>query len=838
MSLPGKPLPSRAAIPALLWRNALRYHLQHRWQTLLSVLGILLGVMMVVAVDLASTSARRAFELSVESVSGSITHQIVGGSQGVPEQVFTRLRTELGLRRSAPVITADVQLGGQSLTLLGLDLVSEASLQRRLPGLQSAELDLLRLAAGALAAPNAVLLPAAAAQQAGLAVDAGFTLDAPWSALPLTLAGTLDDASAQLLFTDIAVAQRLLQRFGRLDSIDLVLQQDEVAALRAWLPAEVTLVDAAGRNAALTQMTEAFHVNLLAMSLLALLVAALLIYNTVSLSVLERRASFGVLRALGLRRGELGQLILAETAVLGVVASALGVAAGVWLGSFLVQLVTRTIDDLYFALSVREYLVQPLLLLKGFSWGLALTLLAAALPAWQAGRSPPITLQQRGQDGLALQRRLPWFTALAVLLLLAGVVVLRAGGDLVQGFVALFLLVFGFCLLVPQLLHVLLKLLLGSAVVRNSFALRLALRAIASGLDRTALAVAALTVAVSVTVGVGLMVSSLRDTVLLWLDQTLPGDVQVTQVETGSGISPALRAMVAQHEDVQDVLDAWLVETESSVGPLRVQSAAAAMDSWLFVKEGALPDADSVMISEPLASLQQLAIGDSLQLLTATGSRTLRISGIFYDYNTGAPFVALSAAQLQAFWPAAVARRLTLTLREGADAEAVAAALRTTLRADGESALVTANSSIHAVTLAIFDRTFAITHVLRILAIVVAFVGVFSAMLALQLQRLRDYAILRAGGMTLGEVARLILLQTLVMGTLAGLLSLPLGLLMSEVLIDVINMRSFGWSMQHSVPPSVLGEAVLLAIVAALLAGLYPARRVAAVHPADALRGE
>jgi len=834
VSLPGK------ALPPLLWRNALRYHWQHRWQTLLSVLGILLGVMMVVAVDLASTSARRAFELSVESVSGSITHQIVGGSQGVPEVLYTRLRTELGLRRSAPVLSAEVRLQGQSLTLLGLDLVSEASLQRRLPGLDTGALDLTRLAAGALRTPNAVLLPAAAALQAGLPVDASFTLNPPYADLPLTLVGTLDAGSnsAQLLFTDIAVAQRLLQRIGRLDSIDLILADAEAEQLRAWLPGEVTLVEAAGRNAALTQMTEAFHVNLLAMSLLALLVAALLIYNTVSLSVLERRAGFGVLRALGLRRGELGKLILVETALLGVVASALGVAAGVWLGSFLVELVTRTIDDLYFSLSVREYLVQPLLLLKGFGWGLGLTLLAAAVPAWQAGRSPPITLQQRGQDGLALQRRLPWFTALALVLLVSGAVVLRSGGDLVQGFVALFLLVFGFCLLVPQVLHLLMNGLLRSAVVRGTFALRLALRAIQSGLDRTALAVAALTVAVSVTVGVGLMVSSLRDTVLLWLDQTLPGDVQVTQVETDGGISAAVRALVAAQADVVDVQDSWLIATESNVGPLRVQSAAGALDSWLFMKEGELLDESSVLISEPLASLHQLAVGDSLQLLTATGTRTLHISGIFYDYNTGTPFVAVSAAQLQAFWPDAVARRLTLTSREGANPEALAAELRTTLRSSNDPALVTANSSIHAVTLAIFDRTFAITHVLRILALVVAFVGVFSAMLALQLQRLRDYAILRAGGMTLGEVARLIVLQTLVMGTLAGLLALPLGLLMSDVLIDVINMRSFGWSMLHSMPPSVLVEAVLLAVVAAVLAGLYPARRVAAVHPAEALRGE
>jgi len=382
------------------------------------------------------------------------------------------------------------------------------------------------------------------------------------------------------------------------------------------------------------------------------------------------------------------------------------------------------------------------------------------------------------------------------------------------------------------------QVLLRSAVVRGTFALRLALRAIQSGLDRTALAVAALTVAVSVTVGVGLMVSSLRDTVLLWLDQTLPGDVQVTQVEAENGISAAVRALVAQQDDVVEVLDSWLVATESNLGSLRVQSAAGPLESWLFMKEGGLQDDDSVLISEPLASLHQLGVGDSLQLLTAAGTRTLRISGVFYDYNTGTPFVAVSSGQLQAFWPDAVARRLTLTLREGADAEALAAELRAALRGDSDPTLVMANSTLHAVTLAIFDRTFAITHVLRILALVVAFVGVFSAMLALQLQRLRDYAILRAGGMTLGEVARLIMLQTLVMGTLAGLLALPLGLLMSDVLIDVINMRSFGWSMLHSLPPSVLGEAVVLAIVAALLAGLYPARRVADVHPAEALRGE
>lgn len=844
MSLPGSHGVPR--IPALVWRNALRFHAQHRWQTLLSLLGIVLGVMMVVAVDLASTSARRAFALSVQSVSGTLTHQIVGGSQGVPEQLYTRLRTELGLRRSAPVVTGEVRLSDSRLTLLGLDLVSEGSLQRELPGLRQDALTLTRLAAAALTQGNAVILPETLAQRLGLPVGAEFRLAAPHAAIALQLVGVLpaaEGSAGDVLFADIATAQRLLDRSGRLDSIDLILDAAQAAVLRNWLPPGLSLVEADGRNASLEQMTEAFHINLLAMSLLALLVAALLIYNTVSLSVLERRHGFGVLRSLGLTRAELARLILLETAALGVFASALGVLAGVWLGSFLVELVTRTIDDLYFTLTVREFLIDPLLLLKGFGWGLGMTLLAAALPAWQAGRSPPVTLQQKGQDGAALQRRLPWYSGVALLLLAVGYGVLHSGGGLVRGFVALFLLVFGFCLLVPQLLHWLLRCLLCLPSVQHRFGLRLALRAIESGLDRTALAVAALTVAVSVTVGVGLMVASLRDSVLLWLDQSLPGDVQLTWLAPGGGFDAGLQQVVAGQSGVAGLRQGWQLEAESSVGHLRLQAAEGAADDWLYLKQGAPGGLDEILIAEPAAAFLQLTPGDALTLDTAAGRKTLRISGVFYDYSTGNPLLALSQAQLEAFWPGLLPTRLTLYLDDVASASlAQEQALLDTLRHDftrrGLNVLVTPNRSIYAGTLFIFDRAFAITQVLRLLAVVVAFVGVFSAMLALQLQRLHDYAVLRASGMTSAEVALLILRQTLVMGLLAGLLALPLGLLMSDVLIDVINLRSFGWSMQHSIPGRVLLEAVVLATLAAVLAGIMPARRVARVQAAEALQGE
>lgn len=833
MTLPGKP----AWLPALLWRNALRHASRHPAQTFLSLLGIALGVMMVVAVDLANHSARRAFALSVEAVRGTVTHSIVGSTQGVPESVFASLRTGTGLRRSAPVVEGELRLGGRRLTLLGLDPVSEAALQRRLPGLELDTLGLVGLASAALMAPGAIFLPEGLAAELRLVQGSSIALDPP-EGPQLTLVATLpeQEAGTRLAIMDIAAAQEVLGRQGWLDRIDLVLEEAEVARLEAWLPADLRLVEAGSGQASLEQMTEAFHVNLLAMSLLALLVAALLIYNTVTLSVLERRGEFGVLRAQGVTRAQLLVLVLGEAALLGLLASAIGVLLGIWLGSQLVDLVTRTIEDLYFTLAVRAYRIAPLLLLKALAWGLGVTLFSAFLPALQAARSQPATLQQRGQGEQALRGQLRALAPVGLLLLLAAWLLLRGDGDLLRGFVALFMAVAGYCLLVPLVLQGAL-LVLQHVLPSGSLTWYLALRAVRSGLDRCALAVAALAVAVSVTIGVGIMVASLRDSVLLWLDQSLPGDVQVVSRDA-DGLPPGLEQRLFTVEGIAALQQAWQFEAESSVGRLRLVAGSGAPEDWLYFQSGELPDQDAIAISEPMAFLFSLQEGDVLDLYTPAGRHPLRISGIFHDYSTGTPVAALSGPQVAALWPGLAPSRLSLRLLDSQDPEELAARLRELPEFREARLAATPNRAIREQTLRIFERTFAITDVLRLLAIGVAFVGVLGAMLALQLQQARDHAVLRACGMTGRELARLILWQTLLLGACAGLLALPLGLLTSEVLIDVINRRSFGWSMQHSLPGGVLLQALLLAIVAAVLAGVAPARRLTRLQPAEALRGD
>jgi len=824
--------------------------MQHPWQTWLGFTGIMLGVMMVVAVDLANSSAGRALDLSVATINGNLTHQILAGSPGVPDAVFTRLRTELGIQRSAPTISGQVRIGSESFTLLGLDLFSELSLQRQRPGMPASTAQVLGLSTLALGQPDSILVNAATARRLQVQTGETLLLSEGGRAHQLTVLGllppTADAATDNVLFTDIATAQQVLNKPGVIDSIDLILDPDEVNLLQDWHPEpNLRLVAVDSRNASLTQLTNAFHINLLAMSLLALLVAALLIYNTMSLSVLERRASMGVLRSIGVSQGGLIRLVLMESAVLGVLASLAGVMLGLLLGQGLVKLVTRTVDDLYFNLTVTRFIPDYLVMLKGWSWGVGITVAAALLPAWQAGQSPPITLQHRQEDQTVWQQRLPWLGVGGVLLLLLGyAVVLPASDSLVSGFVALNLIIFGFCLLVPVFMTVTLKAILHLPSAVLTLAGRMSLRNLQYGINRSGLAVAALTVAVSVTVGVGVMVGSFRQTVILWLDQTLSGDVQISRLDDGPGLPEALIQRIVSTAGVSGWLLGYSTPTDTPFGPVRIMAFDGSQDPPLYMK-AAQPDATqafnagaAVYVAEPFAWLHNLALGDTLAFAGPEGEQSTRIAGIFYDYTTGPGLMVMAPAAYTRLWPGQPPSRLTLSLGDPADTAAMVRTLRSLT--DGESGTigVAGNADIRTITLAIFDRTFAITRVLRMLAILVAFVGVLSALIALQLQRMREYAVLRATGMTVGDIISMIAIQTLVMGLYAGVLAIPLGLLMSQVLIDVINVRSFGWSMQHVLPAGVLVQALILAVGAAALAALAPMRAVARVQPALALRGE
>ncbi|MEZ0174073.1 MAG: ABC transporter permease [Candidatus Reddybacter sp.] len=834
-----------------IWaKQSLRFMRQHLGQTLLTVLGIALGVAAVVAVDLANSSARRSFALSLQALTGPSTHFLSGGPSGINEVLYPRLRRELGLDKVAPRIQASVRVQGLTFTLLGMDILAEQAMQRhRFIGLGSNKLSKL------FQDPNRVVLERRSARNLQLEEGDSFELRYQGHTTRVYLGSTFVSpnpaASEGIIFADLSVVQEILGRLGTLDRIDMILSPRQYQSLSHWLPDSVRLVEAGSRNRSLQQMSESFHINLAAMSLLALLVSALLIYNTLTFSVLRRRSQLGILRSLGQTPRELFSMILVEALALGVIGTLLGILLGLAIGQSLVNLVTRTINDLYFVLSVREVFLDPFSLLKGGVLGLGMTLLAALLPARAAASTRPITVQQRSSLEQQWRRQLPRLSLCGSGLLAAGFGLLQISTlTLVMGFCALTLLVLGFSLLIPLLVLAAsrLALKLFKPWLRGPYIF--ALRGIGANLSRTGLAVAALCVAVSATVGVNIMITSFRATVNTWLEQTLAGDVYISTPGRASsrgspGLPPELISQLTQLPEIAGYSSARTVEVETEYGLQRLwavtNSAHQSRPTLLQSVEAALlrfSRGEGVLISEPFAYHQQLSTADTLTLFSPGGAIELPVLGVFRDYRSSRGLITLSQTFYQRHWQDFGLSTLALYGTEQSSQQTLLQTVRSITRAQPGEILVSSNRELRQTSMTIFDRTFAVTHVLRMLTIVVALIGILSALLSIQLEQKKQFAILRACGTTPRQMIGAILLQTTVLGAISGILALPLGWLMSEVLIDVINRSAFGWSMDHLFPPLVIGEALGLALIAALLAGLYPAWHTSRANIAGALRHE
>ena len=841
-----------------------------------------LGVAVVFAVDIANESAKRAFSLSLDTVTGRTTHQIVAGVNGVDETLYTKLRTELGIRNSAPVVQGEITLRGvaasgnqsgsktdsESLQLLGVDIFAEPMFrdQANRTNTNLASLRLLR--------QGAVILADTTANRLG--VDAGDYLSIAGSDRQLELISLVDTqlqpGFEAIAMVDISTAQDALGLQGRLSRIDLILPlpgsdsdssqsiERDIQIIEKALPG-VRVSEAARRNDSLTQMTEAFHTNLLAMSLLALLVGAFLIYNTVTLSVIQRRQTFGQLRALGIQRQELFRSILAETLVFAFIGTLAGIVVGYFLGSALLTLVTRTINDLYFTLDVRQVEFSAFTLIKACLIGLGVSLLSALPPAFEASNSPPGVVLQRTSVERRVSALAPVIFLAGVFLLLIGLVILWLSSvSLWAGFLAIFFIVAGYSLMIPKLLIVITEFASrrsGSGSTLGNYPIR----SMTASLSRTSVAIAALAVSVSATAGVGIMIGSFRVSVEQWLVSTLESDVYIS-AKSGESIPEPVLEKLTSLDNLTGLRQSRMTEVESDTAQVRlmaVYSTGRSTARYQFKEHSnqtalsnnrskkdrpsalqrvqSLENADRLIISEPFANKSNLSVDDTLTLFTDAGPIPFVIAGVFTNYTSGKGLVVVSMNTYHRHWNDRSISSVGLSFvdtGESAEVEAIKSELRSIVAGEGLS--LRSNIQIRDRSLQIFDRTFSITHVLRLLTIGVAFVGSLSALMALSLERRAEYAVLRALGITPAELRKLLIIQTGLMGLIAGVLALPLGIAMSQILVSVINVRSFGWTMDFVIPPKVLLESLVLAIIAALLAGIYPAQKLSGLSPAEALR--
>jgi putative ABC transport system permease protein len=838
------------------YRASFSYLLRHPWQLALALLGISVGVAVIVAVDLANASARKAFLLSMDAITGEATHQVIGGPRGVDENVYAQLRVKHGRRAIAPVIEGSVTIDDTTLSVLGVDLFAEREIRTftwEANGGNADEGGANSLFAQFLVKPGAVTTTQQTAEQLGVSVGDTFDLYVDGKKRQATLLATLpDDGNGslnRLLVTDIATAQEWLGLAGWLSRIDVRIANGDdsaIATLKQALPEGTQLLSAAGRTRSTAEMSQAFMTNLTAMSLLALLVGLFLIFNSVNFSVLQRRPLIGVLRALGLTRRQLLAMILVEATVLGTVAAAFGVVLGVALGEQLLELVSRTINDLYFRVNVSNVSISTFSIVKGLVAGIGAALVAAAVPAIEATSYHPRLAMTRSTLEHGARRALPFIALLGVAIMVSAILLILASGtNLVAGLAAVFLLILGFAMCVPLFVRFASNLAAPLADRLGGTSARMAVAGIASGLSRTGVAIVALAIAVSATIGVSVMVDSFRSSVSTWLQQSLQADIY-TGLERSGAMDPDLIDAIRNIEGVIDMSTRKRASVEDANGrtELRVFEMPPAsyagtelIDADPSEAWAAWESSDTVFVSEPYAYQNAVGAGDTVVLPTDIGPQEFAIAATFQSFDINASGIMMSRATYARHFEDDSVDSLGLYLADGVSVDAVIGEIET-LSADRQELYISSNAGLRELSMRIFDRTFVITDILYWLTLGVAFIGILSAMLALQLERAREFATLRALGMTPTQVGSMITAQTGVIGLLSGIAAVPLGVVMAWVLIKVINRRAFGWQIDMSISADILLVSVAFAVGAALLAGLYPAYRAGRSQPAIAMREE
>jgi putative ABC transport system permease protein len=556
------------------------------------------------------------------------------------------------------------------------------------------------------------------------------------------------------------------------------------------------------------------------------------------------------LRLLGVTRQQIFKLIIGEAFLLAIIGTLVGIVLGIALGQGLLYLISGTINAIYFRIDAASLMITPLQIGKGVLLGISATLLAVLPPAFEATRLSPVKVLARSQLESGSRHLIKKVGLISVVLILGGLALaFFSGKSITMGLVSIFLILLGFGLLTPVVTLLLMKLIEGLFGRFFGVLWRLPARMVSAEISRTGIAIAALMIAVSATIGMDLMIGSFRQTVAQWVHSSLPADLYVALPGEKMTADKAL----ADHRLKEKIANLDGVKMLSSAlhtklivdGQLTKLSAfelnEKSKEGFIFKHKVAddfwekFENQQTVMVTEPYAYHHAIKPGQKIRLRTDQGDQAFEVIAIYTDYTGDQGHLAMSRQNYQHYWFDLGYSGIGVYAREGADLQQLENQISQLLTAQQS---VKSDQDIYKASMEVFEQTFTITETLRWLSAAIAFVGVFSALMALQFERTRQLGILRAIGITSRQLTVLIISETGLMGLVAGLLAIPVGFVVAYVLIFVVYQRSFGWTMAFYIDSGVLYQGVGLAFVAALLAGVFPAIKMARTKPAEALRTE
>lgn len=826
-------------------------------RTALTILAIALGVAVVLAIDLAGTAATGSFRSSMETLAGDNNLEIISAG-GVPENVMGALSAlPYPVRISARIEDYAVAIDTKhSYPLLGLDLIAES--EGHEDGVPAFRTEHPEDALKYLGEYNSVWV----GESLGPKTGDHISLLINDRVREYVVRGLYPDANgnASAMVMDIAAAQDALNRYGRVDRI--LAKVPRALPLEEWqrrfrqaLPAGVEVRPVGTGTTENRRMLSAFRWNLKLLSYIALVVGAFLIYNTISVSVVRRRAEIGIVRALGASRSNVLAAFLGEAASFGLVGALLGLPLGRVMASGAVKLMSATVESLYVSSRPGSIALNAESVLLAIGIGVGVAAASAYSPAREASLVPPVEAMARGRREYAARVHKTRGLLLAALLGVAAAVASRApaiGGKPLFGYLATLLLIVASALAIPALVDVTTR--FSSQLLGKIFGVEvlLASRSLSGSLRRTSVLVGALSTAIAMMTAVGIMVGSFRQTVLLWMGDQLPADLYMRPAGEAAAdrhptITPELADTIAtlpgvaaidrlrEYEISYDGMPAGLGSVDLRV--LRSYHQADFLSGRPTNDVLAeLRDANAVIVSEPFANKHHVQRGDSITLSLGNAKTAFRIADVFYDYSSERGGILMDRDTALRYLPDPAPSNVAIYVAPDAALNTVRAEIERATA--GHRVLVFSNRDLRGEALRIFDRTFAITYALEAVAVLVAVMGVAGALLALVIDRRRELGLLRFLGAGSGQVRRLIVVEAGLLGLLATLAGVALGFALSLILVFVINKQSFGWTIRFHWPVAVLLGALTVVYAATVLAGLYPASVAVRLNPIKVVHEE
>lgn len=843
---------------------ALRGHLRGgRTLFALTVAGVALGVASVLCIQILNRNAIGAFAGSVEAVTGDADLAVLSRSASLDEGIFPAVLGARGVESAWPLLRQDVALESPTrpgaepifLELIGVDFFAPVRFPISGRGSSAAEGLSLR---EAVTTPGWTALTPEFVRDLGLELGDSLVVSSGSTRIRLQVGALVDfrkltpTATRRLAVMDIAEAQRLLGRLGRIDEIDLrvvpgtaVREVREELGLRLGPNVEVATPEQ--REAEAAGLLRAFRVNLTALSLISLFVGVFLVYSSLQAALLRRRGELGLLRSLGATSGQVLAILWAEVGVIALLGVALGLPLGLWAARANVSTVSGTLSNLYLLEAIETLELPWPLWLLAIGIGLAGAAAGAFLPATDLARRDVRALlvahPAQAQSHLPSRR----MAAAAGLLLAASVALfLSVGrGTRLGGFVLALGWIACLPLVVPSVLQRASRLL-----PTRRLDLAHALRSLGGRAATTAPAVASLGLAVSMLVGVTLLTGSFRQTVIAWIESSVRADIFITTRNWARSRGEAILERSVEQALLQTpgvrAVDRLRQTSVTRVGGGRVRVSGVDMrlpggEARFPLLEGSMDEAlprlreqGWIVLGEPLARKADLHPGDSLRVIGPRGPISLPIAAVCYDYTTEAGSIAMDLGTFAAHFGDGPIQNLALYLEPGVPVEETVDLLKA--RFSGQPLLIRSNRTLRNEILRIFDQTFAVTRLLQAMSLLIAAAGVALTLLILARERASELSLYRAVGADRGQIFRLFLGEGLGIGGLGLLLGLIGGTGLAFVLVYVINRDWFGWTIRFAWIGRDLALQALTILLVSGAAAIDPAYRASKVSAAALAR--